>query len=58
MRTKLVFLITILTMTGAVMGLSPALCVLQGPSPTTMAGKTPLPCVQIARAKSAAGDHL
>jgi hypothetical protein len=58
MRTKLVFLITILTMTGAVMGLSPALCVLQGPSPVTMAGTTPLPCVQIAHANRDAGGHL
>jgi hypothetical protein len=58
MRTKLVFSITIVTMTGAVMGLSPALSVLEDPSLLTMAGKTPLPCVQIARAKSAVADHL
>jgi hypothetical protein len=58
MRTKLVFVITIVTMAGAVMGLSPVLCALEGPSPVTMAGTTPLPCVQIAHANRDATGHL
>ena len=57
MRTMLIFWITIGTITGATMGLSPMLCALEGHSPVVTAGET-LPCVSIARANRDASDHL
>ena len=56
MKTMIIFWITIGTMTGATMGLSPMLC-LQSHSAVAMAGKT-LPCVSIAHANREASDQL
>ena len=57
MRTQLVFWVTIIAMTVAVLGISPILCALESNSPVTMVGKT-LPCVSIARANQVAGNPL
>jgi hypothetical protein len=48
MRTRLVFWIAIVAMAGSVMGFTPLIHVLEGPSPVTMVG-TVLPCVSLAK---------
>jgi hypothetical protein len=48
MRTRLVFWITIVAMAATVMGFSPLMHALEGPSPVAMVGNV-LPCVTLAK---------
>jgi hypothetical protein len=48
MRTRVVFLITIVAMGATVTGFSPLLCALEGAAPVAMVGNV-LPCVTLAK---------